>query len=195
MSENRKAVITRKTAETNIEISIDLDGSGKCSIDTGVAFFDHMLDQVARHGNFDLNISADGDLEIDAHHTVEDTGIALGQAFADALGYKKGISRFSSVLIPLDESLVRTTVDISGRPFLYTDLSFSREMVGDFPSELVVEFLRAFSYNAGITVHVELMHGENCHHQIEAVFKALARALKLAVKIESDQIPSTKGVL
>ncbi len=195
MSENRKAVITRKTAETNIEISIDLDGSGKCSIDTGVAFFDHMLDQVARHGDFDLNISADGDLEIDAHHTVEDTGIALGQAFADALGYKKGISRFSSVLIPLDESLVRTTVDISGRPFLYTDLSFSREMVGDFPSELVVEFLRAFSYNAGITVHVELMHGENCHHQIEAVFKALARALKLAVKIESDQIPSTKGVL
>src|SRR6056297_3614430 len=178
MSENRKAVITRKTAETNIEISIDLDGSGKCSIDTGVAFFDHMLDQVARHGDFDLNISADGDLEIDAHHTVEDTGIALGQAFADALGYKKGISRFSSVLIPLDESLVRTTVDISGCPFLYTDLSFSREMVGDFPSELVVEFLRAFSYNAGITVHVELMHGENCHHQIEAVFKALARALK-----------------
>ncbi|RCW84956.1 imidazoleglycerol-phosphate dehydratase [Halanaerobium sp. DL-01] len=195
MSENRKAVIRRKTSETNIKISINLDGSGKCSIDTGVAFFDHMLDQLARHGSFDLSILADGDLEIDAHHMVEDTGIALGQAFADALADKKGISRFSSVLIPLDESLVRTTVDISGRSFLYTDLSFSREMVGDFPSELVVEFLRAFSYNAGITVHVELMHGENCHHQIEAVFKSLARALKLAVKIESDQIPSTKGVL
>ncbi|MGM0603479.1 MAG: imidazoleglycerol-phosphate dehydratase HisB [Bacillota bacterium] len=191
----RKAVKERETGETKVKVEINLDGSGNCSINTGIGFFDHMLKQIGRHGGFDLNIFAEGDLEIDGHHTVEDIGITMGQAFLEALGDKKGISRFSSVLIPLDESLVRTVVDISGRSFLYTDLQFSREKVGDFPSELAVEFLRAFAYNGGITLHVELMYGENCHHQIEAVFKSLARALKLAVKVDSDQIPSTKGVL
>ncbi len=150
---------------------------------------------VTRHGNFDIEISVKGDLEVDEHHTIEDTGIALGKAFASALGDKKGISRFSNALVPLDETLVRTVVDISGRPYLYHDLPFTREMVGDFPSEMVVEFLRAFAFNMGITLHIEILHGDNCHHQIEAVFKSLARALKKAVKIESDKIPSTKGVL
>jgi len=154
-----------------------------------------MLEQIARHGNVDLELSVKGDLHIDTHHSIEDTGIALGKAFAKALGNKKGITRFSSALVPLDETLVRAVVDISGRPYLYTELPFTREVVGDFPSEMVVEFMRAFAFNAGITLHLEILHGENCHHQIEAVFKALARALKDAVRIESDKIPSTKGVL
>ncbi len=195
MSKDRVAVERRKTAETEVVVSINLDGDGKGNLKTGLGFFDHMLEQLSRHGNFDLEVSVQGDLEVDEHHTIEDTGIALGKAFASALGDKKGIRRFSSALIPLDESLVRTVVDISGRPFLYHDLPFTREMVGDFPSEMVVEFLRAFAFNMGITLHVEIMHGDNCHHQIEALFKSLARALKEAVKIESDKIPSTKGVL
>jgi len=195
MTKDRVAVEQRKTAETEIVVSVNLDGKGRGDIKTGVGFFNHMLQQISRHGSFDLEISVKGDLEIDEHHTIEDTGIALGKAFKSALGDKKGIKRFSSTLIPLDESLVRTVVDISGRPFLYHDLPFTREMVGDFPSEMVVEFLRAFAFNMGITLHTEILHGENCHHQIEAVFKSLARALKEAVIIESDEIPSTKGVL
>jgi len=195
MSKDRVAVERRKTAETEIIVSINLDGEGKGNFKTGLGFFDHMLEQLSRHGDFDLEVSVQGDLEVDEHHTIEDTGIALGKAFAAALEDKKGIRRFSSALVPLDESLVRTVVDVSGRPFLYHDLPFTREMVGDFPSEMVVEFLRAFAFNMGITLHVEIMHGDNCHHQIEAVFKSLARALKDAVKIESDKIPSTKGVL
>ncbi|ADQ15675.1 imidazoleglycerol-phosphate dehydratase HisB [Halanaerobium hydrogeniformans] len=195
MKKDRVAVERRKTAETEIVVSVNLDGEGKGNIKTGIGFFDHMLNQISRHGNFDLEISVKGDLEIDEHHTIEDTGIALGKAFAQAIGDKKGIRRFSSVLVPLDESLVRTVIDISGRPFIYHDLPFSRELVGDFPAEMVVEFLRAFAFNMGITLHVELMHGTNCHHQIEAVFKSLGRALKTAVMIDSDKIPSTKGVL
>lgn len=195
MTKDRVAVEQRKTAETEIIVSINLDGEGKGDFKTGVGFFNHMLEQLSRHGNFDIEISVKGDLEVDEHHTIEDTGIALGKAFASALGDKKGIRRFSNALVPLDETLVRTVVDISGRPYLYHDLPFTREMVGDFPSEMVVEFLRAFAFNMGITLHIEILHGDNCHHQIEAVFKSLARALKKAVKIESDKIPSTKGVL
>jgi len=195
MSRDRVAVEQRKTKETEIIASVNLDGEGRSDIKTGVGFFDHMLDQIARHGYIDLELSVKGDLHIDQHHTIEDTGIVLGRAFAQALGDKKGISRFSSALVPLDETLVRAVIDISGRPYLYTDLPFSREMVGDFPSEMVVEFMRAFAFNAGITLHLEILHGDNCHHQVEAVFKALARALKDAVRIESDKIPSTKGVL
>ena len=195
MSRDRVAVEQRKTKETEIIASVNLDGEGRSEIKTGIGFFDHMLDQIASHGNIDLELSVKGDLYIDPHHSIEDTGIALGKAFAKAVGDKKGITRFSSALVPLDETLVRAVVDISGRPYLYADLSFSREMVGDFPSEMVVEFMRAFAFNAGITIHLEILHGENCHHQIEAVFKALARALKDAVEIESDKIPSTKGVL
>jgi imidazoleglycerol-phosphate dehydratase len=195
MTKDRVAVEQRKTAETEIIVSINLDGEGKGDFKTGVGFFNHMLEQLSRHGDFDIEISVKGDLEVDEHHTIEDTGIALGKAFAAALGDKKGIRRFSSALVPLDETLVRTVVDISGRPYLYHDLPFTREMVGDFPSEMVVEFLRAFAFNMGITLHIEILHGDNCHHQIEAVFKSLARALKKAVKIESDKIPSTKGVL
>ena len=195
MSKDRVAVEQRKTKETEIIASVNLDGEGRSEIKTGIGFFDHMLEQIARHGNIDLELSVKGDLQIDQHHTIEDTGIALGKAFAKAVGDKKGITRFSSALVPLDETLARAVVDISGRPYLYSDLSFSREMVGDFPSEMVVEFIRAFAFNAEITLHLEVLHGENCHHQIEAIFKALARALKEAVKIESDQIPSTKGVL
>ncbi|KXS49452.1 MAG: imidazoleglycerol-phosphate dehydratase [Halanaerobium sp. 4-GBenrich] len=195
MSRDRVAVEQRKTKETEIIASVNLDGEGRSEIKTGIGFFDHMLEQIARHGNIDLELSVKGDIHIDTHHSIEDTGIALGTAFAKALGNKKGIARFSSALVPLDETLVRAVVDISGRPYLYTELPFTREIVGDFPSEMVVEFMRAFAFNAGITLHLEILHGENCHHQIEAVFKALARALKLAVKIESDKIPSTKGVL
>ena len=195
MSRDRVAVEQRKTKETEIIASVNLDGEGRSEIKTKIGFFDHMLEQIARHGNIDLELSVKGDLHIDTHHSIEDTGIALGKAFAKALGDKKGITRFSSVLVPLDETLVRAVVDISGRPYLYTDLPFTREMVGDFPSEMVVEFMRAFAFNAGITLHLEILHGKNCHHQVEAVFKALARALKEAVKIESDKIPSTKGVL
>jgi len=195
MSRDRVAVEQRKTTETEIIASVNLDGEGRSEIKTGIGFFDHMLEQIARHGNVDLELSVKGDLHIDTHHSIEDTGIALGKAFAKALGNKKGITRFSSALVPLDETLVRAVVDISGRPYLYTELPFTREVVGDFPSEMVVEFMRAFAFNAGITLHLEILHGENCHHQIEAVFKALARALKDAVRIESDKIPSTKGVL
>ena len=195
MSRDRVAVEQRKTTETEIIASVNLDGEGRSEIKTGIGFFDHMLEQIARHGNIDLELSVKGDLHIDTHHSIEDTGIALGKAFAKAIGNKKGITRFSSALVPLDETLVRAVVDISGRPYLYTDLPFSREKVGDFPSEMVIEFMRAFAFNAGITLHLEILHGENCHHQIEAVFKALARALKDAVEIESDKIPSTKGVL
>lgn len=195
MNKDRAAVEQRKTKETEISANLNLDGEGKSEIKTGIGFFDHMLEQISRHGNFDLKISVKGDLHIDSHHSIEDTGITLGKAFAKALGDKKGITRFGSALVPLDETLVRAVVDISGRPALYTELPFTREIVGDFPSEMVVEFMRAFAFNAGITLHLEILHGENCHHQIEAVFKALARALKDAVRIESDKIPSTKGVL
>ncbi len=195
MSKERKALQLRNTRETEIKVKLNIEGTGTVKADSGIKFFDHMLAQLAQHAGFDLLIEAEGDLEIDQHHTVEDIGITLGQAFLKALGDKKGISRFADCSVPLDESLVKTSVDISGRPYLYTDLDFSREMVGDFPSELVEEFLRAFSSHAKITLHIELIRGENCHHQIEAVFKSLARALKDAVSIVSEEMPSTKGKL
>jgi len=150
MSRDRVAVEQRKTTETEIIASVNLDGEGRSEIKTGIGFFDHMLEQIARHGNIDLELSAKGDLHIDTHHSIEDTGIALGKAFAKAIGNKKGITRFSSALVPLDETLVRAVVDISGRPYLYTDLPFSREMVGEFPSEMVVEFMRAFALMQGL---------------------------------------------
>lgn len=195
MSRDRRAAVERKTDETEIKVSLNLDGEGRNKIKTGIGFFDHILEQIARHGSIDLEILLKGDLEIDTHHSIEDTGIVLGKAVARALGDKKGITRFSSALVPLDETLIRAVVDISGRPYLYTDFAFNRELVGDLPVEMVVEFMRAFAFNAGITLHLEILHGQNCHHQIEALFKGLARALKKAVKIESDKIPSTKGVL
>ena len=193
MSEERKSIKKRETFETKVKVELNLDGDGNRDIDSGIKFFDHMLDQLAKHSGFDLKIKADGDLEIDEHHTVEDIGITLGKAFNEALGNKKGIARFADSVIPLDETLVRTAVDISGRPFLHNNLEFSRSMVGDFPSELVDEFLKSFTNHAMITMHIDLIRGENCHHQIEAVFKSLAVTLKKAVEIVSDRMPSTKG--
>lgn len=195
MSSEREAVKKRKTLETEVEVQINLDGSGNNQIDSKINFFDHMLDQLSKHGGFDLKIKAEGDLEIDEHHTVEDIGITLGEAFNEALGDKKGIARFADSHTPLDETLVRTAVDISGRSYLYTDFDFSREVVGDFPSELVWEFLKSFVNHAEITLHIDLIRGDNCHHQIEAVFKSLALTLKKAVEIVSDRMPSTKGKL
>ena len=195
MSKERRAVKKRETYETKIEVEINLDGKGEGDIDSGLKFFDHMLAQLAKHGGFDLMVKADGDLEIDEHHTVEDIGITIGQAFNEAIGDKQGIARFADSHTPLDETLVRTVVDISGRPYLYADFNFSREMVGDFPSELVWEFLKSFVNNAKITLHMDLIRGTNCHHQIEAAFKSLAVTLKRAVEVVSDRMPSTKGKL
>ncbi len=186
---------SRETAETKIEVEINIDGSGRAEVETGVPFFDHMLEQLIRHSGFDIVLKADGDLEIDEHHTVEDTAILLGQACKVALGDKKGIARFGDALVPMDESLVRTAVDWSGRGYLYADLPFSRASLGGFSLEMVEEFLQKFSLNAGLTLHVELLHGKNSHHQVEAVFKSIAIALAKSVQIVSEQIPSTKGVL
>ncbi len=191
----RKSRLKRSTLETEIELELALDGKGNYQIETGIPFFDHMLAQLAKHGGLDLKLAASGDLEVDLHHTVEDTGIVLGRAVKEALGDRRGIQRYASALLPMDDVLCRVVLDISSRPYLYSDLAFSSEFVGQFPVELVEEFLRSFAFNAGITLHVELLHGSNTHHQVEAVFKALGRCLKLAVRLNSDQIPSTKGVL
>ena len=193
----RSAKIERSTKETYIEIELNLDGSGNSSINTGIGFFDHMLDALQKHAGFDLTVQAKGDLHIDGHHTVEDVGIVLGQALVQAIGDAKGITRFGHAYCPLDESLARAVVDISGRPFLYFDCPLPLTRVGDFDGELFEEFLRAFAMNAKITLHVELLHGVNQHHAMEAMTKALARALKMALKIDVNEkgIPSTKGVL
>lgn len=193
----RTAEATRKTKETDITIRLSLDGTGQCEASTGIGFFDHMLDQLARHGLFDLTVRADGDLHIDAHHTVEDTGIVLGDAFAQALGDRAGIRRYGWAAVPLDEALVLVSVDISGRGLLTADLGRLDPMVGEFPSELLPEFLRAFASAAGMTLHVRKLCGVNSHHIIEASFKALARALRDAVSHDprSPGVPSTKGVL
>jgi len=194
----RQAKLTRKTNETDISVSVDLDGTGKSNIKTGVGFLDHMLDQVARHGMIDIDISAKGDLHIDAHHTTEDVGIALGQAIKQALGDKKGIRRYASCDLPMDEALSRAAIDISGRPFLVWRVEFKRDKVGDFDTELFQEWFQAFAMNAGITLHVENVYGDNAHHIAESCFKALARALRDAIEIDprnADRIPSTKGVL
>jgi len=194
----RQANLIRKTNETDISVSVDLDGTGKSNINTGVGFLDHMLDQVARHGMMDIEISAKGDLHIDAHHTTEDVGIALGQAIKQALGDKMGIRRYASFDLPMDEALSRAAIDISGRPFLVWRVKFKRDKVGDFDTELFQEWFQAFAMNAGITLHVENVYGDNAHHIAESCFKALARALRDAIEIDprnADRIPSTKGVL
>lgn len=194
----RKATVRRTTKETDISVSVDLDGAGTADVATGIGFFDHMLDQIARHGIIDLVVRADGDLHIDMHHIVEDVGIALGQAVRQAMGDLKGITRYADVHLPMDEALTRCAIDISGRPYLVFQATFGRPKIGEFDTELVEEWFRAFAMNAGITVHLANLYGSNNHHIAESCFKALARALRAAVAIDprrSDAVPSTKGSL
>lgn len=191
MSE-RCASVSRKTKETDISVSIDLNGRGVGKIDTGVGFFDHMLTALSAHGRIDMDVSVTGDLNVDCHHTIEDTGIVLGDAFSKALGDKSGIARYGSAFIPMDESLAHVTVDVSGRPYLVFDASFSQPMIGDMDTQMVEEFFRAFAFRAGMTVHARLLYGTNDHHKAEALFKALAHALSAALE-EKDVTLSTKG--
>ena len=194
----RSAEITRNTLETQILAQLDIDGSGTANLDTGVGFLDHMLDQIARHGMMNLTVKAKGDLHIDAHHIVEDVGISLGQAFSLALGDKKGICRYGLAYVPLDEALSRVVIDISGRPSLEFDCSFTRAWVGDFDIDLVREFFQGFVNHAAITLHIHNLKGRNTHHQAETIFKAFARALRMAVAFDPqmrDLLPSTKGSL
>lgn len=198
MHKPRSALVTRRTGETDITLSLTLDGQGNTSIDTGIGFFDHMLDALARHGGLDLTIAVKGDLHIDDHHTIEDVGIALGEALYKAIGDKKGIERFGQALVPLDEALCEAVIDISGRPFLSWNVSFSREMIGGMASEMIEEFFRALVMSARITVHLTEKAGKNAHHMAESTFKAFARALRMAIAHDprsADKIPSTKGVL
>jgi imidazoleglycerol-phosphate dehydratase len=194
----RTATITRTTTETDITLTLDLDGSGRAEIATGIGFLDHMLTALARHGLFDLTVHAKGDLHIDFHHTTEDVGIVLGQAFSRALGDKRGIRRFGHALVPMDETLAEAAVDISGRPFLAWNVSFERPKIGEMDTELFEEFFRALAFNALVTLHVTRRAGHNAHHVAEASFKATARALRMATEIDprvGDAIPSTKGAL
>src|SRR3977135_4012614 len=194
----RQAQVTRNTRETQISVKLALDGSGKSKLATGIGFFDHMLDQVARHGMIDLEIEAKGDLHIDAHHTVEDVGITLGQAFAKAIGDKKGVRRYGHAYVPLDEALSRVVVDLSGRPGLDFHVPFTRAMIGAFDVDLTHEFFQGFVNHAQVTLHVDNLRGQNAHHQAETVFKAFARALRMAVAADpraAGVIPSTKGSL
>jgi len=193
----RKAAIARGTSETSIQLEVDLDGSGVVSARTGIPFFDHMLDAFGRHSLIDLALEATGDLEVDAHHTVEDVGIVLGQAVAKALGDKSGIKRFGSATVPMDEALVLAAIDISGRGGLHYEVDLPIEFIGTFDTTLAKEFLIAFASNAGMTVHIRMLAGENSHHIIEAVFKALAQALRVAVELDPrvKSVPSTKGAL
>ena len=194
----RSARINRQTKETNIELTIELDGRGKTMIETGIGFFDHMLNLFASHGRFDLVLNCKGDLEVDGHHTVEDIGIALGQAVREALGDKVRITRYASFYLPMDESLAFVALDISGRSYLVYDGGEMAPMIGSYDSELTEEFLRAFAFNAGITLHAKVLYGSNSHHKVEAIFKALGHALHDAVKINpeaADELPSTKGML
>ncbi|PSO20377.1 imidazoleglycerol-phosphate dehydratase HisB [Bradyrhizobium sp. MOS003] len=194
----RTATIKRKTKETEIEVTVNLDGTGVADIATGIGFFDHMLDLLARHSRIDLTVKAVGDLHIDYHHTTEDTGIALGQAVRQALGNMAGITRYAGVHMPMDETLSRVVIDISGRPFLVFKADFPRDKIGEFDTELVREWFQAFAMNAGVTLHVETLYGDNSHHIAESCFKGLARALRTAVAIDpkaAGEIPSTKGSL
>ncbi len=194
----RKAAITRTTKETDIRVDVDLDGTGVSSIDTGIGFLDHMLDLLARHSRIDVTVKAKGDLHIDQHHTTEDVGIALGQAVKQALGDMKGITRYADAHLPMDETLTRVAIDISGRPFLVFRAEFRHHKVGAFDTELVREWFQAFAMNAGITLHVETLYGTNDHHIAESCYKGLARALRAAIAIDSraaNEIPSTKGAL
>lgn len=189
--------IARETKETKIEVSIGLDGAGRAEVNSGIGFLDHMLTHLARHGVFDVRVAAKGDLEVDAHHTVEDIGICLGKAFAKAVGDASGLVRFGHAVVPMDEALAEVAIDISGRPFLAFDAAFPHGKVGDFDSELVEEFFRAFAVNGRVTLHVILRYGSNVHHSIEAIFKAFARALSEAVRRDPrvEGVPSTKGTL
>ena len=194
----RKGAVTRKTKETDVEVAVNLDGTGASEITTGIGFFDHMLDLLARHSRIDILVKAKGDLHIDHHHTTEDVGIALGQAVKQALGDMKGITRYADVHVPMDEALTRVALDISGRPFLVFKVEFVRAKIGEFDTALVQEWFQAFAVNAGITLHVETLYGTNDHHISESCYKALARALRAAVAIDpraKDEVPSTKGSL
>ena len=194
----RQASVSRETLETQIAVTVSLDGTGKCSLDTGLPFLEHMLDQIARHGQVDLDIQAKGDLHIDAHHTVEDIGITLGQAFLEAIGDKKGIVRYGHAYVPLDEALSRVVLDCSGRPGLEFHVPFTRASVGEFDVDLIVEFFQGFVNHAKVTLHIDNLRGHNAHHQAETVFKAFGRALRMAVARDPGLMggsPSTKGVL
>ncbi len=194
----RRASIERKTKETEIAVTLDLDGTGRGEIATGIGFFDHMLDQLARHGLLDLSVTAKGDLHIDQHHTVEDVGIAIGQALRKALGGMAGITRYADTHLAMDEALTRCAIDVSGRPYLVWKVGFTRPKVGEFDTELFKEFFQAFAQNAGITLHIENLYGDNNHHIAETCFKAVARTLRSAVAIDprqADRVPSTKGSL
>lgn len=194
----RKATVSRDTLETQITVTVDLDGSGRAEFDTGVPFLEHMLDQIARHGMVDLSVKATGDIHIDDHHTVEDIGITLGQAVAEALGDKKGIMRYGHAYVPLDEALSRVVIDFSGRPGLIKDVTFTRARVGSFDLDLVFEFFQGFTNHAPATLHIDNLRGENAHHQVETIFKAFGRALRAAVTRDErlgDVSPSTKGSL
>lgn len=194
----RTADVQRVTAETQIRVRVDLDGSGRSRLDTGIGFFDHMLDQIARHGLIDLDVECRGDLHIDGHHTVEDVGITLGQAVARAVGDKRGIRRYGHAYVPLDEALSRVVVDFSGRPGLFMDVRFTAGMIGQFDTQLVHEFFQGFVNHAGVTLHIDNLKGHNAHHQCETIFKAFARALRAALERDprlGDVVPSTKGSL
>jgi len=195
---NRTAEVTRKTAETNIRVAVNLDGTGQSKLATGIGFLDHMIDQIARHGLIDLDIQCEGDLHIDGHHTVEDIGITLGQAFAQAVGDKKGIRRYGHAYVPLDEALSRVVIDFSGRPGLHMDVRFTSGMIGALDTQLVYEFFQGFVNHAGVTLHIDNLKGHNAHHQCETIFKAFARALRAALELDpraAGVIPSTKGSL
>jgi imidazoleglycerol-phosphate dehydratase len=195
---NRRAEVVRNTNETQIRVSLNLDGTGAASLSTGIGFFDHMLDQIARHGLIDLEVDAKGDLHIDGHHTVEDVGITLGQAMAKAVGDKKGLRRYGHAYVPLDEALSRVVIDFSGRPGLHMRVDFKSGMIGALDTQLIYEFFQGFSNHAGVTLHIDNLHGDNAHHQCETIFKAFARALRMALEIDpraAGVIPSTKGSL
>lgn len=194
----RKATIDRKTTETELSVTVDLDGSGAYDIKSGVGFLDHMLEQLSRHSLIDIRLRAKGDLHIDSHHTTEDSGIAIGQAIARALGDRKGIRRYASLHIPMDGTLTRAAIDVSGRPFLVWNVAFTAQKIGDFDTELVREWFQAITMNAGMTLHIETLYADNNHHVAESCFKALARCLREAVEIDpqqKDRVPSTKGSL
>ena len=194
----RTGAVKRKTKETDVEVEVDLDGTGASNVATGIGFFDHMLDLLARHSRIDITVKAKGDLHIDHHHTTEDAGIVLGQAVAKALGDKKGIARYGFAYLPMDETLTRVALDVSGRPYLVWKVAFTRSKIGDMDTELFREWFQAFAQHAGLTLHVETLYGENSHHIAETCYKALARALRQAVAIDARQkgrVPSTKGQL